>query len=237
VEPKPNPFSRIVGVIVSPEATFQSIARRPDWVVPLVLWMLLSLISGALIVRKVDFAAAAREQIEQQKNVPPEQVDRMVRMGVAVGKVIAYCAPIWTALIFVIVAGVLLITFRLFGGEGTFKQAFSVTLYGWVPKILQGIILLVILCIKPAVSAEGMRTLIRSNPGFLVDMKTNPMAFALLSSLDIFTIWTLVLLIIGFAIFTRASKAKSAAIIISWWIVIVLFKLIPAAIQAAKAKG
>ena len=55
-----------------------------------------------------------------------------------------------------------------------------------------------------------MATMIKTNPGFLVDMKTHPMLFALLSSLDVFTIWTVVLLIIGFAALSRASKAKAA---------------------------
>jgi hypothetical protein len=236
-EPKQSSFARIVGVIVSPESTFQSIARRPDWVVPLVLWMLLSLISGIVIAQKIDFGAAAREQIEAQKNVPPDQVDRAVRMAGAIGKVFAYTAPIWAAIIFLIIAGVLLLAFRLFGGAGTFSQAFSVTLYAWVPNIIQGCIALILILVKPAVSAEGLRTLVRSNLGFLADFKTNPMAFALLSSLDIFTIWTVILLIIGFAIISRTSKGKAAGIVISLWIITVLFKLIPAAIQAAKARG
>ena len=43
------------------------------------------------------------------------------------------------------------------------------------------------------------------NFGFLVSMKSNPMAFAVLTSLDIFTIWVLILFSIGFANVARVS--------------------------------
>jgi hypothetical protein len=237
-EPKPNSFARIVGVIVNPDATFASIARRPHWVVPLVLWLLLSMLSGIVIAQKVDFGAAAREAMEQKNsgNMSPEQMDRGVKMAASIGKVFAYTAPLWGALIFVIIAAVLLLAFRLFGGEGTFVQSFSATLYAWVPNIISGCIALIILLVKGAITANDMRTLVRSNLGFLVDLKTNPMAFALLSSLDIFTIWALVLFIIAFAYVGRVSKGKSAAIVISLWVVTVLFKLVPAAMAAAQLR-
>jgi hypothetical protein len=61
------------------------------------------------------------------------------------------------------------------------------------------------------------------------------MAFALLSSFDIFSVWFLALLIIGFAYVSRLSKAKSAAIIISLWICVLLLKLIGPAMQALRA--
>jgi hypothetical protein len=82
-----------------------------------------------------------------------------------------------------------------------------------------------------------MAVLVRSNPAFLVDMKANPVLFSLLSSIDLFTIWTVVLLIIGFAFVARVSKAKSAAIVISLWAVALVIKLGFAAIGAAKAKA
>ena len=47
-EPKPNSFQRIIGVLFSPDSTFKSIARRPDWVVPLVLLLVISLAAGVI---------------------------------------------------------------------------------------------------------------------------------------------------------------------------------------------
>jgi len=110
--PKPNSFERIVGVLIAPNETFSSIARTPDWVVPLVLILVVSLISGIVIAQRVDFAAAIREQIEQKGNVPPGQIDSSVRMMSAVSKVAAYCAPIFATIFLLIIAAALLVAFR-----------------------------------------------------------------------------------------------------------------------------
>ena len=237
-EPKPNPFQRIIGVLFSPDATFASIARRPDWVVPLALIVILSLANGILISSRIDFGAPAREAMAQNKNMTQEQMDRAEKMSVGMGKVAKFIGPVIAIIVLLIVAGALLLTVRLMGGEGDFKQAFSVTCYAWIPNIIQAIVLTIIVLAKgsTAINPQTIPTIVRSNPAFLVDMKTQPMAFALLSSLDLFTIWVIVLLVIGFAYVGRISKAKAAVAVVSLWAVTILFKLIPAALQGLRNK-
>jgi hypothetical protein len=198
-ESKPNSFERIAGVLVAPSETFASIARTPDWVVPLVLMLVVSLISGIVIAQRVDFAPAIREQIEEKGNVPPGQIDSTVRMMTAVAKVFAYCSPIVWIIVLLIIAAALLIAFRLFGGENNFKQSFAISVYGSMPGLVKGIITLAVILAHDTVPGQDLPIIVRSNLGFLVDMKTNPMAFAVLTSLDAFTIWILILYAIGFA--------------------------------------
>lgn len=234
--PKPNPFQRIIGVLFSPDATFASIARRPDWVVPLVILLIMSMAAGVVIAQHVDFGSAARDAMEQNKNMSQEQIDRAVKMSASIGKVATYLSPVLSVIGLLVIAGVLLLAFRLFGGEGDFKQAFSVTCYASMPSVIKGIVMLIIILAKGGIiPAQALATLVRSNLGFLADYKASPMAFALLSSLDIFSIWYLVLLIIGFAYVARVSKAKSAVIIVSLWILVLLLKLIGPALQSLRA--
>ena len=223
--PKPNSFQRIIGVLFSPDATFASIARRPDWVVPLVILLIMSMAAGIIMAPHVDFGAAAREAMEQNKNMSQEQIDKAVKMAAGIGKVMTYLSPVLSVIGLLVIAGVLLLAFRLFGGEGDFKQAFSVTCYASIPTIIKSVVTLDIILAKGGIiPAQALATLVRSNLGFLADYKASPMAFALLSSLDIFSIWFLVLLIIGFAYVARVSKAKSAVIIVSLWIVVLLLQ-------------
>lgn len=237
-EPKPNPFARLVGVFFSPVQTFASIARKPDWIVPLVIILIISIASSIIVAQKIDFGAAVRAQLETRKDMSAEQMDRAIKLGSGVGKAFTYFSPLIAVIVYIIIAAILLLGSRLFGGEGGFKQAFATTLYAWMPEIVKSVILTVILAVKGfAGDPQQLATLVRSNLGFLVDLKTQPMAFALLSSVDLFAIWTLILFVIGFAAFSRLSKVRSATILVALWIVTVLFKLIPAAIQAAKMKG
>jgi hypothetical protein len=235
-EPTPNPFQRIIGVLFSPDATFASIARRPDWVVPLVLLLLVSLAAGIIIAPHVDFGSAAREAMEQNKNASPEQIDKAVRISSSIGKVFTYISPVLSLIGLLVIAGVVLLAFRIFGGEGDFKQAFSVTCYASIPTIIKSVVTLIIIVAKGGIiPAQALATIVRSNPGFLVDYKTNPVLFALLSSFDIFSVWFLALMIIGFAYVARVSKVKSAVTIISLWVVVLLFKLIGPALQSLRA--
>jgi len=234
--PEPSGFQRIIGVLFSPDATLASIARRPDWVLPLVILLIMSLGAGVIIAQHVDFGAAAREAMEQNKNASPEQIDRGVKMAAGIGKVATYLSPVLSAIGLLIIAGVLLLAFRLFGGEGDFKQAFSVTCYSSMPGVIKSIIMMIIIVAKGGIiPGQELATLVRSNLGFLVDYKANPMAFAVLSSIDIFSLWFLALMIIGFAYLARVSRVKSAVVIISLWLVVLCFKLIGPAMQSLRA--
>ena len=179
-EPKPNSFQRIIGVLFSPDATFASIARRPDWVVPLLLILVIALGNGILIASRIDFGAPAREAMAQNKNMTQEQMERAEKMSVGIGKVAKFIAPVFTALAMIVIAGALLVAVRVMGGEGDFKQAFSVTCYAWIPNVLQSILLTIIVFAKgaTAINPTTFPTMLRSNLAFLVDMKTQPMAFA-----------------------------------------------------------
>ena len=235
-EPKPSGVARIVGVLFAPDDTFASIAKRPTWVAPFLVLIVLSIASGVIMAKRLDFAAPVRDQMESRKDIPPETADRAVRMAGAFGKVASYAAPVFTAIIMLIVAGVLLLAFRLFGGEGTFAQAWAATLYAFMPSVIKSLIVLLVIVIKGGaqISPIAIATLVRSNVGFLFDPKTNPMAFALATNFDLFSIWVLVLLIIGFAHLARVSKAKSAAIVISLWLVKVVLSLVSPAIQSLR---
>jgi hypothetical protein len=237
---KVNSFQRIAGVLFSPSETFASIARRPDVLVPLVILLIISLVSGWTIAGRVDFTALAREGMEanpRSADMPPDQMNRMVRIMSSSMKAMTYASPLLSIVILLIIAGVLLLAFRLFGGEGNFKQAFSVTVYSWYPGLIKGIISLIVLLNRKSVSMYDLQNPVRSNLGFLTSPKTDAVRFALLSSLDIFTIWMLVLFIIGFAAISRLSKAKSAAIVIGLWVFTLLCKLGLASLQSAKMKS
>jgi hypothetical protein len=232
--PKPSSFERIIGVFISPNETFASIARQPDWVVPLLIILLVALAGGIVFAQRMDFGAPIREAMEERKDLPPDAADRAVRIGSSVAKVASYLSPVISGVVLLIIAAVLLLAFRLMGGEGNFLQAFSVTVYAWMPGVIKSIIMTVIVAVRSNVSALDLPILVRSNLAFLVSMKEHPMAFVLLSSLDIFTVWLLALLIIGFSYVSKFSKAKSAAIVITLWVIGSLFKLIGPAMRALR---
>lgn len=224
-------------MLFSPDETLRDIARKPDVLVPLIVILVISTISGIVLAPRMEFDSMRTQMAARNPNLSPDDIDRGVRIAGAVGKVSAYASPLIALAAFAIMAGVLFIAFRLFGGEGTFKQAFSVVIYAWIPRVIQGIILTIIIAFKGTVDVNDMPTLVRSNLAFLTDMSQHPVLFSLLSTFDLFTIWTVILLIVGFAWTSRFTKTRSAAIILSIWMFITIVKLGFAAFGAARMKA
>jgi membrane associated rhomboid family serine protease len=122
----------------------------------------------------------------------------------------------------------------MFGGEGDFNIALSVTTYAWFPRLIRGILGAIVMLSKGSLSIYELQNPIMSNLGFLFDPKTQPVQYAIGASLDIFNIWSLVLLIIGLAAMSKLSKARSAVIVIVMWLVVNLVSLIGPALQAKR---
>ena len=238
VVPATNGLKRVAGVLFAPVETFRAIAARPDILVPVAVIVIISILSSIIIAPRVDFETAMREQFAQAgRNMSQEDMDRAVRFSTAIAKAMIYVAPLLNMIFFAAVAGILLLAFRLFGGEGNFKQAFSVTLYSWMPMMIAAIAMLAILIARGNVGAEELNSLVMSNLGFLVDMKENPVVYALLSSIDVFSFWTLALFVIGFSFLSGLSRGKSAAIVLTLWVVMIVIKVGFAAMGAARAAG
>jgi hypothetical protein len=239
--PKKGFFQRIVGALFAPAETFEDIARKPDVLAPLIFLILIGYASTIAIMPIMDWEAVVAQQADQmrarQPNLSDAEVDRMANMTRSMGQVMGYVGPILGAIWWLIIAGVMLIAFRLFGGEGNFKQAFSATLYSWMPLTILSIVTTIVARARGSFDPTQAATIVKSNPAFLIDMKEQPVLFSLLSSIDLFTIWTVVLLIFGFAALSRLSRAKAAAIVISLWIVTIVVKVGFAALGAGMAKG
>lgn len=231
-----NPFSRIVGVLTSPSQTFAEIARRPDWVVPALVMVVISYISVFIMSKRVDFETVYREAFEAQ-HIPPQQQEQMLRWAVAFGRAIMYVSPLLAVGGVVVAAALLFLGLRLLGGQLTFLQAFAVTIYSWMPHVIAGIIALIVGMTRKSFTVEELQTLVHSNPAFLVHLKTQPMMFNFLSSLDVFSVWTIVLLVIGLSIASNLSKAKTAGVVIVLWAVFVLFKVGQGALAAMRMRS
>jgi len=235
--PKPNSLSRIVGALTSPGETFASIARRPDWIVPLLIIVALTIIGGVLLAGQVDFQALGREAMEmnpRSAQMSSSQVEAGAHFSAAMMRISTYISPALITIALLIVSGILLVSCRAMGGEGDFRQAFAVTVYAWFPRVVKGALGLVVLMTRKSLSIFDLQNPLMSNLGFLFDPKSHPLQYALGSALDLFVIWTLVLLVIGFAAVSKLPRARTAAIVIIWWVVINGITLIGPVLQAIR---
>ena len=237
-----NSFQRMAGALFAPAETFADIARRPDILIPLLLFIAIGYVAVFLSYRHIDFDAVLVQQHEAMKkqnpNISDADFERVAGFTKAFMKVTQFVAPVIGAAWWAILALILFAAFRIMGGDLGYKQALSATLYAWMPLILFSIVSTIVIVMRgELIDPTTMPTIVKSNPAFLIDQKQQPVLFSLLASLDLFTIWTIVLLVFGFSAASKFSRAKSAAIIVSLWIVMLVIKIGFAALGAARMKA
>lgn len=209
-----SPLERIAGIFLSPVETLRDVARRPNVLVPLLLLIVVSLAATAVAMRHIDFGADIRASFEDSgRKMTAEQMERGMKWGVAIGKTAAWASPILAPALWALYAGIVLLAFRLFGADMTFRQSFAIKIYSVLPGLIRGIITAIVVSTRGIVPARSMATIVRSNPGFLVDFKVHPVLFALATQFDVFALWALVLSIIGYAFAANVSRTRSALLV------------------------
>src|SRR5262249_32074077 len=90
-EPAPNAIGRVVGALVSPGETFASIARRPTWLAPLLLWIVASIAVTMVLMPRMDWEKLTRDRMERGgQTVSAEQVQRAAEQGKKFGVPFTY---------------------------------------------------------------------------------------------------------------------------------------------------
>jgi len=230
-----NPFSRMIGVLFSPRSTFEDIARKPDWVVPAIVIIVVALVGTIVTVPRIDFDGMYREALEA-KGMSGPQMEQGLRFAIAFGKATMYLQPFFLLGALAVVGLLYWLGVKMLGGAATYPQVFSVVLYGFMPQVIRLLIRIPIVLTKHGLHIQDAETVVRSSPAFFVHFKDNPVLWALLNRLDVFLIWSLVLMVIGLAVASRISKAKTAAIVIVVWCLGTLFAVGGGAMAKLRAK-
>lgn len=220
-----NPFAALAGAIMAPGETFQKVAARPGWqlwLVPILLFVILSIVTTVMFMPKFDFETAVREQLARQgQTVDDAQVETFVKIQ---KPLVFTTAVIGTPFVLLILTLVYMLGFKAFGGEGRFAQYFAITTLTWIPQVLKSIVASIVIATRESVRIEELQTIVMSNPGALADPVEKPALFSLLSSFDVFTFWTMILMIIGYGIVSKRPKGQSIGIVIAIWLIYVIGK-------------
>jgi Yip1 domain len=232
-EPRPSKsyFERFVGVFYSPGETFDDIVTKPDFVFPLVLLMLSTISVAEVMLAKIGMERIVRMQIEQSSrasSMSPEQMQQAIEQGARIGGIIAHGSFIFVVIGMLIIAAIGLgIVNAIFGASVKFKTAFSVTSYAGLVSLV-GAVMAIALILFGDPEHFNSQNPVPANLGFFLNpLETSKPMMALASSLDIFTVWNMILLGIGFSKST-GGKAKPTAVCFSFfglWVLWVLIKM------------
>jgi hypothetical protein len=220
---------RVLGVLVAPGDTFRSVAARPTRAAPRVLLMLLAIAVGWMAAARIDMAQLIRHQNEVTGGqLSAEQLEQRIEM---VKKLEPYLAVfqglIAAPAVYLLCALLFWVGFKMMGSEMGFKAAFSTTLYGLLPLGVEALLAIPVLWNRASLTQDEARNL-----AFLTDSLaavapegTGRVALALLASVNLFSIWAIVLLVFGYSIVARVSRTAAAAVVAIVWLLGVALKV------------
>jgi len=226
VKRKYSAVQRLWMMFTSPGEVFADIGVKPTWVVLMVVLVVVGVAAQTIITAHVDTEATIRARLEDrgrelsdaQIENAVEQAEKFSKFGPIIGLVIAPIA--W-----VIMAAVFFVMLKLVGSESDYQRALSTTLHGYWPPTVVALVLTSILVQRiDKVPQNEIANVVKANLGAFLSPDTPAWLAGVASTLSIFNIWTVVLLIIGFAAVGKLSKGKAAAVALVPWIVWIVAK-------------
>jgi hypothetical protein len=132
--------------------------------------------------------------------------------------------------VYAIFAAVLFGTLKFVaGGELNVQNHVRSVVYTRLPQLLGT--LLAIASLLAGVSGDGfnIQNPVATNPGYFIGPDGSAVLRALLTPLDIFSLWTLLLTAIGITCISKVKRGTAFAVVFGWFAVVVLARVAIAA--------
>jgi hypothetical protein len=223
---------RIVDTFIAPSKTFEDIRHNASWWLPWALIGILSLFVVSAVSKKINFEQLVRQQIEnssraeQFASLPKDQQERQIALAAKIGRVAAYLSPILTLISGLVTAVVLMFAFNFgFEAEVPFSRALAIVFYSWLPELIRAVFILITALARSDFEGLNPKNMVATNPGYFMDPNgTSKFLYGMATSLDVITIWSIVLLGLGFAINSRMGKLKPGTAIATIFAIYLIYK-------------
>ena len=241
-------FRLLWGMVVRPRSTLEYLDehRRRTWWVPAILALLLLLLSivfaAPITTRQTREAVqASQEQLRERMGteMSAEQQAQMEQsMSVAASPLLTVAFPAVTGVLgrvvgWLVWAGALYLAGMALGGRSTFGQMFRIVVWTWLPCVLRTLIQAVyILASGQPIANPGLSGLVGETRPIGQMVSAPPdlgqmFLEALLSKVDLFMVWNLVLVVIGVAVVTHLPRRKAVLATLGVWLLLTALSLLP----------
>lgn len=233
--PTPEPVAlsegaRLVNTFTAPSKTFSDLRRNASWWAPFLLISIVSVAFFYTIDQKIGFRKVSENQIQmsqkatqRMEQLPAEQRAAALQRQANGTKYFCYSYPVTILIWNLVVAALLFATFKFAAGADVkFKTSYAIVTYASLPLVIKTV--LGILSVAAGASGDSflLQNPVATNPGYFLNPADSPFLFSVLTAVDIFMIWTLILTAIGFSSVTKVKQSTAMAIVFGWYLVFVL---------------
>ncbi len=205
---------RLWGIIVEPVKTFQDVCKDPRVLIPIAAVLAINLVLTIWFLPEIK--AITEEAMNQTQTMSAEQIQAALKwtaIAVILGSV---AIP---PLSWLIQAALLALFNQINLGVAHFKQLFAVAFYAWIPAFLGGLIKSAFMAVM---GVEKATTISTSLALLLPRSADSGFWYIFLSKIDFFSIWSLILLVLGGSIAMQKNSKNLAFFIFGIWLVFVI---------------
>jgi hypothetical protein len=234
-------WQRVTSTFTAPSKTFEDIKRgNKSWWLPFLILALVGYILFAAVYFKIGMQQTVDNQIqldpkraEAMAQAPPAQREMTEKVSLYITEGVFIAGPVLLLVIAAVVSLVLWGTINfVFGGKAKFGSVFAVWYFAALPGVVKVLLGTIVIFAGATPDSFNIKNYAPTNAGaFLNPLETNKALYALATSLDVITIWTLVLSGIGIATVAGVKRSSGYIAVFGWWAIIVLIGVAVAAIS------
>ena len=229
LEPAPiSPMGRLTGVFFSPKETFADIARRPSWILPIVLLSILGLGVAYTMNKKIDWESYLRSQAEKSPrfaNLTEAQAEQALAPQVKwTPRTVYVFGPLRNVCIVLVVS---LIYWGALASSGVrFNQSFAITAFAQMPHVIASILVIITLSLR-AYGESTPENMLPSHLGAFMSSDAPRWQTSLGTSVELFDLYSNFLAALGLTMVNpkKISLTKALVVVFGAWLLWVLIKV------------
>jgi hypothetical protein len=226
-------MQRVTNIFAAPSKTFNDIRDHSrSWWMPFIILSVVGYLFFAVIYTKVGMQQVVDNQThlspkaeERLAQATPEQREFSNKLSVGITEGVFIGGPILVLIITAVGSLVLWGTINFgFGGKAKYGAVFSIWMFASLPGIVKPILGSIVIFTGMAPESFNIKNYAPTNIAALLmnPLETNAALYSLATSIDIVTIWTLVLAGIGTATVAGTKRSAGYIAVFGWWAIITL---------------
>ncbi len=222
--------ARILNTFIAPSKTFTDLRHNASWWAPFLLTVVISTAMVYTAGQKIGFRKIMETQMQSQprqqarlEQLAPDQREQQLDRAAKITQTISFVFPVISLIVLLIIAALLFATFKFAAGaDVSFKVSLAIVMYANLALGLKALLATISVAAGASPDSFTLQNPVATNPGYFMNPADSPFLYSILSSVDIFLIWTLVLTALGFTYVSKVKRGTAFAIVFGWWLVFML---------------
>jgi len=216
-----NSMQRLWMIFASPGKVFVDIGIKPTWLVCMVLLVVLSVAAQFVIMPHIDTEATIRAQMaDRGTEMSDEQIERIVEGSEKFTKFAPIIGAVVGPIVWFVMAAIFFVLLKIVGSDADYIKSMSTALHAyWPASVMQLVLTSVLIQRMGMIPQDELVNVVKSHLGVFLSPDAPAWLAAAASTISIFNIWTIVLLIIGFATVGKISRGRAAVVALVPWVV------------------